>query len=53
MYDFMDAIHDKKQPHLFPSQKALADYTMQTRKIFPKKKVKEGGPARALLAHIF
>jgi len=37
----------------FKSEKELAKYTLKTGKIYPKKNAKEGGPARALLAHVF
>ncbi|PBP15552.1 hypothetical protein BUE80_DR013717 [Diplocarpon rosae] len=54
IYDLIDAINNKKTPpRLFKSQAALSRYTIKSNKIFPKKKAKEGGPVRALLAHIF
>ncbi|PBP27716.1 hypothetical protein BUE80_DR001235 [Diplocarpon rosae] len=54
IYDLIDAVNNKKTPpRLFKSQAALSRYTIKNNKIFPKKKAKEGGPVRALLAHIF
>ncbi|TVY86631.1 hypothetical protein LAWI1_G006506, partial [Lachnellula willkommii] len=53
IYDFLDAVKKDEQPRRFPSQRALARYTIRTWRIYPKKKAKEGGPVRALLAHIF
>ena len=53
IYDFLDALEKGVQPWRFPSQSALARYTIKTGKIYPKKKAKKEGPVRALLAHIF
>jgi hypothetical protein len=54
IYDLIDAVRtDRTPPRRFPSQKALAEYTISHQKVYPKKKAKEGGPVRALLAHIF
>lgn len=54
IYDLLDAVAtDTCPPTRFRSEKALRAYTMETERIFPKKKAKEGGPVRALLAHIF
>ncbi|TVY58274.1 hypothetical protein LCER1_G004126 [Lachnellula cervina] len=53
IYDFLDAVEKDEQPRRFPSQNALARYTIENDKIYPKKAAKEEGPVRALLAHIF
>ncbi|KAI9048265.1 hypothetical protein LZ554_008060 [Drepanopeziza brunnea f. sp. 'monogermtubi'] len=54
IYDLIDAVDaEKTPPKLFKSERALSNYTMNTGKIYPKRKAKEGGPVRALLAHIF
>ncbi|TVY39611.1 hypothetical protein LOCC1_G005830, partial [Lachnellula occidentalis] len=53
IYDLLDAVKKGKQPRRFPSQRALAHYTIKFRKIYPKKQAKEEGAVRALLAHIF
>ncbi|KAH6650690.1 hypothetical protein F5144DRAFT_589113 [Chaetomium tenue] len=37
----------------FGNARQLAEYTMRTRKIFPKKRAKEMGPVRALLRILF
>ena len=37
---------------IFPSEKALSIYTLETRKIFPRENVHAGGLLRALLRHI-
>ncbi|TVY17520.1 hypothetical protein LARI1_G004668 [Lachnellula arida] len=53
IYDLLDAVKEGAQPHHFPSRRALARYTIDEDKIYPKKKAKKGGAVRALLAHIF
>ncbi|THV45828.1 hypothetical protein BGAL_0446g00020 [Botrytis galanthina] len=53
IYDFLDAKAEGKPVKRYPSERKLAIYTLDTGKIYPKSKAKEGGPARALLAHIF
>lgn len=53
IYDFIDAKAAGTQVKKFKSERALADYTMKTRRVYPKEKAKQGGPVRALLAHIF
>jgi hypothetical protein len=53
IYDLIDAIRENKTPpRRFKSQWALGKYTIKENKVYPKKKAKEGGPVRALLAHI-
>ncbi|RDW78022.1 hypothetical protein BP5796_05874 [Coleophoma crateriformis] len=53
IYDFLDAKAKGDPVPRFGSQRALAEYTIKTRRIYPKKAAKEGGPVRELLAHIF
>lgn len=53
IYDFLDNLNSNMPQNYFNSEKELAEYTMRTGKIYPKKKAKEGGPVRDLLAHIF
>jgi hypothetical protein len=53
IFDLLDAVKVNAIPHRFPNEKALAKYTREERKVYPKKKAKEGGPVRALLANIF
>lgn len=36
----------------FESEKALAKYTLDTGKVYPKSQVPKGSPLRKLLAHI-
>lgn len=53
IYDLIDAIRNSKTPpRRFESQWALGKYTIKEDKVYSKKKAKEGGPFRALLAHI-
>jgi hypothetical protein len=53
IFDLLDAVKVNSMPDRFPNEKALARYTKEEHKVYPKKKAKEGGPVRALLAHIF
>ncbi|KAJ5038711.1 uncharacterized protein L3040_006391 [Drepanopeziza brunnea f. sp. 'multigermtubi'] len=54
IFDLIDAVDaEKTPPKLFKNERALSKYTMNTGKIYPKRKAKEGGPVRGLLAHIF
>ncbi|KAL2060320.1 hypothetical protein VTL71DRAFT_9715 [Oculimacula yallundae] len=53
IFDLIAAVHQNKIPRLFPNVSELRKYTIKSKKIFPKRKAKEGGPVRALLAHIF
>lgn len=53
IYDFVDATAAGRNVRMFNSERELADYTMKTRKIFPKVKAKKGGPVRCLLVHVF
>ncbi|PMD31358.1 hypothetical protein L207DRAFT_384311, partial [Hyaloscypha variabilis F] len=53
IYDLIEAVNNDEIPQRFPNRAELSTYTTENRKIFPKKKAKEGGPVRALLAHIF
>lgn len=53
IYDLIDARNAGLFPQRFPTQRVLSEYTMRTKRIFPKKRAKKGGPVSALLAHIF
>lgn len=53
IYDFIDSQREGKIPRRFATEKQLSVYTRKTGRVYPKKKAKEGGPVRALLAHIF
>ncbi|KAF7944752.1 uncharacterized protein EAE97_005385 [Botrytis byssoidea] len=53
IFDFLDAKAEGKPVKRYSSERKLATYTLNTGKIYPKIKAKEGGPARALLAHIY
>jgi len=51
--DFLAA---KKRPddvEFFENEGALARYTAEEKKTYPKRKIEKGSPLRALLAHIF
>ncbi|KAF3012408.1 hypothetical protein E8E14_010517 [Neopestalotiopsis sp. 37M] len=50
--DFLDAVKRHEKPHRFTSQHELAQYTLNTRKIYPKKNIPKGSPLRRLLANI-
>jgi hypothetical protein len=52
IYDFLDEISGGQTAPRFRNQQALATYTQKEGKIFPRHWAKEGGPLRALLAHI-
>ncbi|TAQ89220.1 hypothetical protein B7494_g2451 [Chlorociboria aeruginascens] len=49
IYDFLDAKAAGTEVKHWKSEKALAQYTLQSGRIFPKKKAKEGGPARNII----
>ena len=51
--DFLNAVNRPNDVAFFPNQQALAAYTVETRKIFPKRYVGKGSPLAALMAHIF
>ncbi|KAF4631442.1 hypothetical protein G7Y89_g6692 [Cudoniella acicularis] len=53
IWDLLDAVKADTTPTLFPNRRELANYTMRTRRVYPKEKAKEEGPVRALLIHIF
>ena len=40
-------------PRRFPSERALASYTIKERKIYPKGEAKKRGAVKALMAQIF
>jgi hypothetical protein len=45
-------VREGKKAKMWKSERALAEYTIRTDKIFPKRRAKEYGPVKALLAHI-
>ncbi|KAH8804402.1 hypothetical protein F5884DRAFT_680453 [Xylogone sp. PMI_703] len=51
--DFVDAINTGYPIRFFSSKNELARYTRETGKIYPRKHIKKGDPASALLATIF
>ncbi|KAB8303264.1 hypothetical protein EYC80_004706 [Monilinia laxa] len=51
IFDFLDAKAEGKPVKRYKSERKLATYTMNSGKIYPKEKAKQGGPVRALLAH--
>ncbi|KAF5874530.1 uncharacterized protein Bfra_004541 [Botrytis fragariae] len=53
IYDFLDAKAEGTTVKRYQSERELAKYTLKSGKVYPKSKAKEGGPVRALLAHIF
>ena len=53
IYDFIDDISAGRPVRRFQTQRELADYTIRHKRIYPKRKAKEGGPARAMLAQTF
>ncbi|KAJ8071679.1 hypothetical protein OCU04_001998 [Sclerotinia nivalis] len=53
IFDFLDAKAEGKLVKRYSSERELATYTLDSGKIFPKIRAKQGGPARVLLAHIF
>ncbi|KAH8586466.1 hypothetical protein B0O99DRAFT_702131 [Bisporella sp. PMI_857] len=53
IYDLIDANKLGQLPNRFVSEAALSKYTIRTNRIYPKRMAKDGGPVRALLAHIF
>ncbi|KAI1346249.1 hypothetical protein F5Y01DRAFT_27970 [Xylaria sp. FL0043] len=50
--DFLQAIKKGQPVHHFPSQRALAAYTQEHRKFYPKKDIPKSSPLRRLLAHM-
>ncbi|KAI1779919.1 hypothetical protein F4818DRAFT_158578 [Hypoxylon cercidicola] len=51
--DFLDDNRAGREIHRFDNETQLSQYTINTGKIFPKKKVPKESPLRKLLAHIF
>jgi hypothetical protein len=51
IYDFLLAA-DKTKVKIFPNKAALAQYTIETRRFYPKRKVESGSPLRLLMADI-
>ncbi len=43
---------DKKEVHIFRTEKELSEYTRETGKFFPKEDAADGGVLRALRRHI-
>lgn len=52
IHDFLDAENKPNDVVFFKSERALAAYTLNTRKLFPRRKISQGSPLRDLLAHI-
>ncbi len=50
--DFLDAVQRGEQVERHRNERALAKYSVENSKIFPRRYIKEGSPLRALLAHI-
>lgn len=53
IHDFLDAENKPEDVRFFKSERALAAYTLKTRKIYPRRLVSRESPLRDLLAHIF
>ncbi|KAL1844292.1 hypothetical protein VTJ49DRAFT_2349 [Mycothermus thermophilus] len=53
IWDLMDAVKQGVYPQRFSSARKLADYTMRTGRIYPKRKAKAMGPVAALLRMIY
>lgn len=51
--DFLETEHRPEDVVFFRTQQALAKYTVEQRKIFPKKRIPKGSPLGELMAHIF
>jgi hypothetical protein len=49
IYDLIDAVRAGRTPHRFANAQQLADYTVRTGKIYPKKHAKAMGPVKVLL----
>ncbi|KAK4240918.1 hypothetical protein C8A03DRAFT_12760 [Achaetomium macrosporum] len=52
IHDLVDAVKQGQRPRRFRNAQELAEYTLRTRKIYPKRFVKEMGPVKALLRNI-
>ncbi|KAE9381960.1 hypothetical protein N431DRAFT_476696 [Stipitochalara longipes BDJ] len=53
IHDLIHAVrHNRTPPRRFQTQRELSQYTKKNRRYYPREKAKEGGPIRALLAHI-
>jgi hypothetical protein len=52
IHDLLDAVKQGRRPRRFPNAWQLAQYTVATRKIYPKEYVKEMGPVNALMRRI-
>ncbi|AEO53546.1 hypothetical protein MYCTH_2114467 [Thermothelomyces thermophilus ATCC 42464] len=52
IHDLLEAVKHGKQPQRFPNVQKLVHYTMRTGRFFPKDKVKEMGPVKALMRRI-
>jgi hypothetical protein len=53
IYDLLDAKENGTAVRRFANRRELAAYTINNRKIYPKRKAKEGGPVKILLRQIF
>ncbi|KAI1131769.1 hypothetical protein F5Y10DRAFT_45259 [Nemania abortiva] len=51
--DFLDAVKKGDPIHHFPSQRALAEYTREEHRVYPRKNIPKGSPLKQLLAQIF
>ncbi|KAI1197753.1 hypothetical protein F5X97DRAFT_343393 [Nemania serpens] len=51
--DFLDAVRAGVRVRMFRTQRELAAYTRETRRVYPKSRIPPDSPLRQLLAHIF
>ncbi|KAK3310037.1 uncharacterized protein B0T15DRAFT_386951 [Chaetomium strumarium] len=52
IHDLIDAVKQGRRPRRFRNAEQLAQYTVATGKIYPKRCVKEMGPVKALMRPI-
>ncbi len=52
IHDLIDAVNEGEIPRRFGSVGQLVQYTVQTRKFYPKHFAKEMGPVKALMRRI-
>ncbi|KAL7282912.1 hypothetical protein ACG7TL_002329 [Trametes sanguinea] len=53
LVDLVDSKRARQQPKVFNSEDALASYSRETEKIFPKTRAKANSLLRQFLAHVF
>ncbi|KAK3300429.1 uncharacterized protein B0H64DRAFT_15286 [Chaetomium fimeti] len=53
IFDLLDAVKEGRTPPHFGTAGELAEYTLETGRVYPKKAAKKMGPVRALLRMIF